>query len=238
MRAVVLAGGLGTRLRPYTTVLPKPLLPVGDQPILELVLRQLAAAGIRRVDLCVSHLGELIASYFAQADSVPAGLDLAFRWEDEALGTAGALRMVPDLDETFLVMNGDVLTTLDYAAFLAYHREHGAPLTIACQQRVVDVPLGVVEQDGADVTTFHEKPRLTYTASMGVYAYEPSALAYLPEGVCQFPDFVTALLDAGQRVAAFSSDATFYDVGTLDEHERAVNDFVARRDAFLPPSAG
>ena len=119
MRAVILAGGLGTRLRPYTTVLPKPLVPVGDRPILEHILRRLHVCGVRTVDLCVGHLGELIQVYFSEADSLPADLELRWHREDEPLGTAGALRLIPDLDGTFIAMNGDVLTTLDYRELAA-----------------------------------------------------------------------------------------------------------------------
>ena len=114
MRAVILAGGQGTRLRPYTTVIPKPLVPIGERPVLEHIIRSLAKAGTDRVDLCVNYLGDLILVYLAQID-LPPELRLAFHWEDEPLGTAGALRTVPDLEGTFIVMNGDVLTTLDYA---------------------------------------------------------------------------------------------------------------------------
>ncbi len=126
MRAVILAGGLGTRLRPYTTVLPKPLVPVGERPILEHILMRLHSSGVRTVDLCVGHLGELIQVYFSQTGSLPEDLDVRWHWESEPLGTAGALRLVPDLDGTFLVMNGDVLTNLDYAALIRFH-EQAAP---------------------------------------------------------------------------------------------------------------
>jgi len=119
MRAVILAGGLGTRLRPYTTVLPKPLVPVGERPILEHILRRLHTCGVRRVDLCVGHLGELIQVYFSQATTLPRDLELAWVWEEESLGTAGALRLVPDLTGSFIAMNGDILTTLDYRELLS-----------------------------------------------------------------------------------------------------------------------
>ena len=122
MRAVILAGGLGMRLRPYTTILPKPLLPIGDRPVIEHILRQLAAFGVERVDLAVAHLGELIRVYLSEATDISTALDLRWHWEDEPLGTAGALRVIPDLDETFLVMNGDILTTLDFGELMAAHR--------------------------------------------------------------------------------------------------------------------
>src|SRR6266581_9622600 len=130
MRAVILAGGLGTRLRPYTTVLPKPLVPVGERPVLEHILRRLQACGVGRADICVGHLGELIQVYFSQVDSL-GDLELCWHREDEPLGTAGALRLVPDLAGTFIVMNGDILTTLDYRELVAFHERSGAALTVA-----------------------------------------------------------------------------------------------------------
>jgi NDP-sugar pyrophosphorylase family protein len=233
MRAVILAGGLGTRLRPYTTIIPKPLVPVGDRPILEHILRQLAAAGVTKVDLCVSHLGELIQVYFSQSHAVPEGIELAWHWEDEPLGTAGALRVVPDLDGTFIAMNGDVLTTLDYGALTAFHRERGAALTIATHAKRVDIDLGVIDSQDGLVTDYREKPSLHYDVSMGIYVYDARALRHLPEsGPCQFPELVLALLGAGERVAVYQSDADWYDIGTFSEYERAVRDLESRPDAF------
>jgi NDP-mannose synthase len=225
MRAVVLAGGFGMRLRPFTTILPKPLLPVGDRPILEIILRQLAAAGFRRVDLCVGHLGELIRVYFTDGTILPEGLELAWHWEpDEPLGTAGALRVVPGLEDTFLAMNGDILTSLDYRALIAYHLQSGAGLTIAAQSKQVEIELGVIELDGDSVSGYREKPTLGYDVSMGIYVYEARVLKHLPAGPCQFPELVHRLLEAGEQVCAFRSDAPWYDLGTVAEYERAVAD--------------
>jgi len=226
MRAVILAGGLGTRLRPYTTVLPKPLVPVGERPILEHILMRLHASGVRTVDLCVGHLGELIQVYFSQSGSLPEDLELRWHWEDEPLGTAGALRIVPDLDGTFLAMNGDVLTNLDYAALIRFHEQAGAALTVAVHSQRVDIDLGVIDTDGDRIVAYHEKPRLDYEVSMGIYAYDRRALDQLPaEGACQFPDLVQRLLDAGEHVAGFRSDADWFDIGTPGEHRRAVEAF-------------
>ena len=222
MRAVILAGGLGTRLRPYTTVLPKPLVPVGDKPILEHILRQLGRAGFTRADLCVSHLGELIQVYLQQGAVLPESLRLHFHWEREPLGTAGALNVVEGLGGTFLVMNGDILTSLDYGALVAFHEQQGAALTIAMHRQEVKVSLGVIETEGSRVTGFIEKPTLDYEVSMGIYVYDERVLAYLPSGPCQFPDLVLRLVAAGEHVAAFRSDATWYDIGTLPEYEKAV----------------
>jgi len=224
MRAVIFAGGLGTRLRPYTTIIPKPLVPVGDRPILELMIDRLAAAGVTRVELCVGHLGGLIQAYFSQSAKLPSDVKLDFHWEDEPLGTAGALRLVPGLDETFLAMNGDVLTDLDYRALIEAHRASGAALTIATYRKCVAIDLGVIESRDERVTAYREKPLLDYDVSMGIYVYEPRALAHLPEGPCQFPELVERLLEAGEHVATFHSDAAWYDIGTPSEYERAVSD--------------
>jgi NDP-sugar pyrophosphorylase family protein len=233
MRAVILAGGLGTRLRPYTTILPKPLVPVGDRPILEHILRRLHASGVRSVDLCVGHLGELIQVYFSQAGSLPEDLEVRWHWEDEPLGTAGALRLVPDLPHTFLVMNGDVLTTLDYSALMQFHEQAGAALTVAMHRQRVDIDLGVIEAEGDRIVGYDEKPRLDYEVSMGIYAYDARALERLPEeGPCQFPDLVQRLLEAREVVAAFRSDADWFDIGTPAEHRRAVAAFEEAPDRF------
>ena len=227
MRAVILAGGHGTRLRPYTTVIPKPLVPLGDRPILEHIILGLAEHGVSTVDLCVSHLGELIQAYFSQV-RLPSGVELRWNWEDEPQGTAGALRSVEDLGGTFLVMNGDILTNLDYTAMMAHHRATGAALTIAMHAKPVTIDLGVIHSSDGWVVGYDEKPTLHYDVSMGVYAYDERALAHLPdEGPCQFPDLVLRLISAGERVAAFRSDATWYDIGTLPEHERAQADLEA-----------
>jgi NDP-mannose synthase len=232
MRAVVLAGGLGMRLRPYTTILPKPLLPIGDRPILEIILGQLAAAGFTKADLCVGHLGDLIRIYFTEGTVVAPGLELDWHWEpEEPLGTAGALRIVPGLDGTFLAMNGDILTTLDYRALVDHHRNSGAALTIAIQGKRVEVDLGVLELDRSRVVGYREKPTLSYDVSMGIYIYETRALEHLPDGPCPFPDLVQRLLAAGEHVEAYRSDADWFDIGTIGEYERAVAE-VERRGGW------
>lgn len=233
MRTVILAGGLGTRLRPYTTILPKPLVPVGSRPILEHILRRLYASGVREVDLCVGHLGQLIQVYFTQADALPADLELRWHWEDAPLGTAGAMRIVPGLQGTFIAMNGDILTTLDFRELVAFHERMGAALTVAMHAKRVDVELGVIDRDGDRITGFREKPQLHYEASMGIYVYDERALAHLPaEGPCQFPDLIQRLLAEGEIVSAFRSDAEWFDIGTVSEHQRAVEAFEQDPEVF------
>ena len=230
---MILAGGLGTRLLPYTTILPKPLVPVGDRPILEHILQRLHRCGVRLVDLCVGHLGELIQLYFSQAHSLPDDLELRWHWEDEPLGTAGALRLVPDLEGAFIVMNGDVLTTLDYGELAGFHERNGAALTVATRARRVDIDLGVVEAQGNRIVGYREKPQLDYDVSMGIYVYDERALGHLPaEGACQFPELVQLLLAAGEHVARFRSDAAWYDIGTPEEHQRATEAFEGSPEVF------
>jgi NDP-sugar pyrophosphorylase family protein len=222
MRAVILAGGLGMRLRPYTTILPKPLLPVGDRPVIEHILRRLASFGVTRVDLAVAHLGDLIRVYLSEATELAQTLDLKWHWEQEPLGTAGALRLIPDLDGSFLVMNGDILTTLDIGELIAEHRRLGSVLTVAMHPKSVDIDLGVIESSGRYITGYREKPTLHYDVSMGIYVYEPAALRHLPDGPCQFPELVERLLAAGEPVGVFRSDAEWFDIGTFPEYERAL----------------
>lgn len=232
MRAVILAGGLGMRLRPYTAILPKPLVPVGDRPILEHILRRLHACGVGEVDLCVGHLGELIQVYFSQGTTLPEGLELRWHWEDEPLGTAGAISVVPGLDETFIAMNGDILTTLDYARLVEHHRSTGATLTVATHAKRVDVDLGVIESRDGLITGWQEKPTLHYDVSMGIYVYEPRALEHLPEGPCPFPTLVERLIAAGEPVAVYRSEDEWFDIGTFEEYERAAQELQARPEAF------
>src|SRR5919109_566535 len=200
MRAVILAGGMGTRLRPYTTVIPKPLVPIGDRPVLEHIIVYLAGADI------------------------PPSVRLNFHWEDEPLGTAGALATIPDLEGTFIVMNGDVLTTIDYRDLIDFHHEQEAALTVAMHGHRVNIDLGVIETDEGLVRNYIEKPALRYQVSMGIYVYDERALRHLPEGPCQFPELVLRLLAAGERVAAYQCDADWYDIGTVGEYERASAD--------------
>jgi NDP-sugar pyrophosphorylase family protein len=232
MRAAILAGGAGTRLSPYTTVLPKPLVPIGEQPILELIVRQLARDGFTEIDFLVGHLGELIRVYFDQGASVPKDMRFRYHWEDAPLGTAGALHQIDPLTGPLLVMNGDILTTLDYGELVRFHTAQDAALTIATHAKRVQLALGVVEGNGELVDGYVEKPTLSYEVSMGIYVYTPRALEHVPPGRFDFPDVVLALIDAGERVARFHFDGPWFDIGTRDEHEQAVEAYEADPAAF------
>jgi NDP-sugar pyrophosphorylase family protein len=223
MRAVVLAGGRGTRLAPYTTVLPKPLMPVGDEPILERLIRQLARAGVDRVTLAVGHLASLIMAYFGDGSRFSVEIDYSV--EEEPLGTAGPLRLVDGLDETFLVLNGDLLTDLDFGALVASHRAGEVLATVGTYRRDVQIDLGVGAADEARrITRYIEKPVHQFVVSMGVYALEPRVLDYVPEGRFDLPDLVAALLTADHVVQAFEHDGYWLDIGRPDDYERAQQD--------------
>ncbi len=233
MRAVILAGGEGTRLRPYTTILPKPLVPLGDRPILELIIRQLARAGFDEIYLSVGHLGELIRAFFEESSRVPEGIEINYVWEDQPMGTAGALKLIePAASEPFLVMNGDILTTLDYAELMRFHTEREAALTIATHERDVKLQLGVVEGSSAAVTGYVEKPTLHYEVSMGIYIYSPSTVQMIPEGHYDFPDVVLALIEAGKHVLKYRFTGEWFDIGTPGDLERASAEFESDPDQF------
>lgn len=233
MRAVILAGGKGMRLRPYTTIMPKPLVPVGDRPILERMIRQLAREQFTRIDLSVGHLGGLIKAYFEET-GLPEGIELHYWWEDKPMGTAGALRAIEGLEQagSFLVMNGDILTTLRFGDLLRYHDASDAALTIGTHRKDVRVELGVVESEDRRVTGYVEKPTMRYDVSMGIYAYSAAVLEHIPAGRFDFPDVVQALLKAGERVATYPDRGIWYDIGTVAEHQRAVEEIEANPDLF------
>jgi NDP-mannose synthase len=235
MKAVILAGGRGTRLAPYTTVFPKPLVPVGDMPILEIVIRQLVAAGFTQVTLSLGYLGELIKAFFAAHKRLASMIDIQFVEEEQPTGTAGSLSLVPGLDKTFLVMNGDVLTTIDFKALIEYHRNSNALLTIAGHRKQVKIDLGVLELDENSglVRGYIEKPEYTYPVSMGVYVYEPRALKFIPNNkYLDFPSLVLKLLEAGEKVACYESDSIWLDIGRPEDYSQAQQVFEQQCDAF------
>jgi NDP-sugar pyrophosphorylase family protein len=233
-RAVILAGGRGTRLAPYTTVLPKPLLPVGDRAILDVVVRQLRHAGIDKLTIAVGHLAHLIVAVVG--DGERHGVHIDYELESEPRGTAGPLATIDDLDETFLLLNGDVLTTLDFRALVRAHEEAGNALTIATHQREVFIDYGVLHADGGNrVVGYDEKPTLSYTVSMGVYVLEPRTRAFVPtDRPFDFPDLVQALLAAGERVGAHPYDGYWLDIGRHDDYEQAVAEFESLLPELLP----
>lgn len=238
MKAVVLAGGKGSRLAPYTRILPKPLMPIGDMPILEVILHQLKAAGISEVVLTVGHLSELLRAFFR--DGSQFGVDVSYSYEDCPLGTAGPIALVQGLDETFLVTNGDVLTTLNLRELVRFHREQKAIATIAAHHRQSKIDLGIIQKDGdCQITGYVEKPVYDFLVSMGIYVFEPRVLSYIPVGqYLDFPNLVQILIAAGEKVAAYQFDGYWEDLGRPDDYERASHDFETMRAQFLFQDSG
>lgn len=233
MRAVILAGGRGTRLAPYTTLLPKPLMPVGDMAIIELLIRRLSAAGIERVTIAVGHLASLIQAYLAVQGAW--GLEVDYSVEVHPLGTAGPLRLIQDLDETFLVMNGDLLTDLDFDALVQAHRALGSAITVGTYRREVQIDLGVVKASHGYVVDYQEKPTFDFLVSMGVYVLEPSVLRFLqPDTALDLPDLVKRLLAEGQPVGSYLHDGYWLDIGRPDDYERAQQDYEGIKARLLP----
>jgi NDP-mannose synthase len=223
VQAVILAGGRGTRLAPYTSVLPKPLMPIGDRSILEVVVGQLENAGIVNVNFCVGYLAHLIEAVFESREN--GHVNITYVREPEALGTAGPLRLVDGLDNTFIVMNGDVLTTLDYEELVAFHREQGNALTIATRERSIKIDYGLLHLDGESrVREYEEKPTISSRVSMGIYVMEPEVIDLVPQGeYFDFPDLVRVLLEEGEPVGAYDHTGLWFDIGRQEDYERAIN---------------
>jgi NDP-sugar pyrophosphorylase family protein len=235
MQAIILAGGKGRRLRPYTTVLPKPLMPLGDMPIIEVVLRQLAASGFDQVTMAVGYLAELLMAYCG--DGSKFGVELRYSREEEPLGTAGPLALIDGLrhGDTFLVMNGDVLTSLDLRGLVQQHQARSAVATIATHQRQQQINYGIIESDQESrVTAYIEKPVHRYQVSMGIYVLEPSVLDFILRGqYLDLPDLVRQLMASGRPVIAYPFDGYWLDIGRHDDYEQAVEEFEAMRMQLL-----
>ncbi|WP_326700843.1 sugar phosphate nucleotidyltransferase [Streptomyces sp. NBC_01754] len=234
MHVVILAGGKGVRLRPYTTALPKPLVPIGDQhAILEIVLRQLVNAGFTSCTLAIGHLGEIIRAYVG--DGSQWGLDIDYATEESPLGTMGPLLALRErLPESFLVMNGDILTDLDYADVLRRHQASGAPLTIATYARKVHIDFGVLTTDESRVVAFTEKPSMDYRVSMGVYGLSRATLGpYTPGLPLGFDELVLDLLKAQNLPHAYDFEGYWLDIGRPDDYDQANAEFTSRKSLLL-----
>ncbi len=231
-RAVILAGGKGTRLAPYTAVLPKPLMPIGEMPILEIVIRQLAHHGIHDITLAVGYLAELLMAYCGNGEKF--GVQLSYSREEQPLGTAGPISLIPNLDETFLVMNGDLLTTIDYSAMWQYHKMRGAIATLASYRREVKIDLGVVESEDGWVKDYIEKPTYHYMVSTGIYIFEPRVLEFMERGQrLDLPGLVLQLVRANEKVNIYNFDGYWLDIGRHDDYDAAIQKFAEHRSEFL-----
>jgi NDP-mannose synthase len=225
VRAIILAGGKGVRLAPLTDVIPKPLVPIGGMPVLEIVIRQLKTCGFHRITLAVGYLADLIKAYFQ--DGSRWGVKLDYSYEAEPLGTAGPLGLIDGLNETFLVMNADILTNVDYNYLIRYHREQGGVATIGAFEREVQIDLGVIVSDGhGRIKDYLEKPIHRYLVSMGIYIFEPKVLEFLSgESYLDFPDLVKRLLKADLSVCFYPFSGYWLDIGRHEDYSMAAEEF-------------
>lgn len=218
--AVVMAGGFGTRMRPLTQETPKPMLPVDGQPLLERMIRHMNRSGIEQVHITTHYLKEKITEHFGDGEGF--GVDLAYVDEEKPMGTAGALRLMARPSSATLIINGDVLTDLDFRAMHRFHQEHGALMTMAVRDYSLQVPYGVVESDGVHVSRVVEKPRHDYFINAGIYIIEPAAIDHIPEGVrFDMTDLVDALLADGETVTSFPLREYWLDIGCQEDYARA-----------------
>lgn len=234
MRAVVLAGGKGTRLAPYTRIIPKPMMPIGDKAILEIMLYQMRRAGITDVTLTVGHMAGLMRAFFQDGSHL--GLNICYSFEDHPLGTAGPLGLIEGLDQTFLVCNGDILTTLNLVDLIDFHRQNQGVATIASHIRQVHIDLGVIQMNGDHtIVGYQEKPTIDYLVSMGIYIFEPDVLKYIAKGqYLDFPDLIKLLITENLKVVAYPFSGYWEDLGRADDYEQANIDFDQMRPQFLP----
>ena len=237
MKAVLLAGGRGARLRPFTTNFPKPLMPIGDIPILEVLLRQLRHHDVRDITLLTGHLAYLLEGYFGDGSRL--GMRMDYVREESPLGTAGPLRSLAGrFVEDLLVMNGDLLTNLDFGSLIQRHAQTDAVATVCTYRRDERVEFGVLKlSEAGDVIGYDEKPTLHVDVSMGAYVMSPSVLAAIPDRPYDMPQLIQELVAQGQRVSTYRHTGVWFDIGRVDDYEQANELFMARPDTFLPTDA-
>ncbi|MDZ4684892.1 MAG: nucleotidyltransferase family protein [Planctomycetaceae bacterium] len=226
--AVIMAGGFGTRLRPLTDNIPKPMLSIGGTPLLERTVDRLRKCGIKTVNFTTHYLPEVIEDHFG--DGSDFGVHINYVAEDRPLGTAGALSLLPDSDEPLLVMNGDILTSIDFQELLRFHRDRNAAMTVCVRQYEFTVPYGVIQAEQGMVRGLREKPKLDFLVNAGIYLLEPSVRNYIPSGRrFDMTDLIDQLLEHGLRVASFPVVEYWLDIGQIEDFHRAQEDVQTRR---------
>ncbi|KRT55040.1 sugar phosphate nucleotidyltransferase [endosymbiont of Ridgeia piscesae] len=233
VRAVILAGGKGMRLRPLTTVLPKPLVPLGNKPILEVLMRRLGSFGLKDISICTGYLAEIIMAVCG--DGAKYDARISYSGEEKPLGTAAPLARIPDLPETVIVMNGDLLTTLDFGKMIEFHKAQQADFTIGVYKRDVKIDFGVVQSDDDGLFTgFIEKPTYHYEVSMGVNVINREVIAGIdPDEYLDMPDLIQRVHDQGGKVALYREDCYWLDIGRMDDYATAQEEFAGMEDQFL-----
>lgn len=232
-RAIILAGGKGTRLRPYTVALPKPLMPIGEFPILEVIIRQLVQHGFNHVTMAVNHQAEIIKAFFQNGERW--GIKIDYSLEDKPLSTMAPLRLINDLPENFLVMNGDILTDLNYSDMFEEHVDRKNIFTISSHVRVQKIDYGVLEADASGyLSGFIEKPQTKYMVSMGIYMASRRILDFIPEGQSYgFDNLMLDLIAAKQPASVREFAGYWLDIGRPDDYMQAIEEFDQMKSRFL-----
>lgn len=233
MQAVIQAGGRGARLRPYSLVLPKPLMPVGDLPVIEMLLKWLRRSGIKKVYITIGYLGHLIRTLCG--DGSQWDIEIIYSEESKPLGTVGPLQLIREhLDKTFLMLNGDLITDLDLREFIAFHRSHDGMVSVAVTDKDVRIDLGTIESNGQRITCFREKPTYNFQVSMGMYCMEPDILKLVPKGVpFGFDDLMHTMLEQDLPVNIFKHNGCWMDIGRPEDFMRAQDVFRENKTAIL-----
>lgn len=233
MQAIILSGGLGTRLRPFTVNFPKPLVPIGDMPILEIILKQLKYHGFKDVILAVNHLADLIMTFFKDGEDL--GLNISYSVENKRLGTAGPLSIIDGLEDNFLVMNGDILTNLNYRDLYDYHNKNGDSVTIATFKKEVNIDLGVLEINNSTFLNYIEKPKYFFDVSMGIYIFDKAIIDFIPHNEkMDLPELMIKLKEKGKQISCYKGNYDWLDIGRLCDYETANVIFEEKRETFLP----
>lgn len=233
MQAIILVGGKGVRLKPFTSYIPKPLLPIDDVPILEILLRQLEYFGFTNIVLSLNHLADLIMAFFQKGEKI--GLDIRYSIEDKPLGTAGPLSIIDDIDDTFLVMNGDLLTNINYSDLMEFHKKNKNDATVSLFRKEIKIDLGVVISEDNVFLDYVEKPTYYLDVSMGVYVFNKSALNMLSRNVrIDIPELLLSLKRANMKIGCYRGDIEWFDIGRYEDYEKAVSFFREKRGVFIP----
>jgi len=240
MKAIILAGGKGTRLSPFTTIIPKPLVPLGNKPILDIIVKQLYYFGFKDITLTLGYLSEIIQAYFTGAKETISNINIRYIKELEPLGTAGSLGLLEkqNIKDSFLVMNGDILTSLNFNKLIEFHKKKDGILTIATHIKKIKIDLGVIEYDENHVLTgYIEKPEKEYPVSMGIYIYKPEVLNYIErDEYLDFPNLVLRLIGHNEKVVSYPCDSFWMDIGRQEDYVLAQEKFEQMKNIFLPGS--
>jgi len=233
LKAVIQAGGKGTRLRPYTLILPKPLMPVGELPVIETLLKWLRRNGVEDTYVTIGYLGHLIKSLCG--DGSQWDMNISYSEEPEPLGTVGALNLIrAQLDSTFFMLNGDLVTDLNLRAFKNFHKNHGGLVSVAVARKKIKVDLGVIESENNLLNNFREKPSLEFQVSMGIYCMEPGVLDLVPDGLpFGFDDLMYSMMDKGIPVHIYEHDGFWMDIGRPEDFAEAQKLFEENRTSIL-----